>query len=195
MVKTKFGENNFFLFTKSVLDFKIFSGGFSKRMLLVYLACALFMVSFLSAIKELLPFADGSFVYTFFAVLIGLPILFTIYFFLVYIFLKAFEVKGPNFLESLMVFSAIAAPFLVLGHLLNFLSSLFLWSWLIYFAGITIIVLGFYLIFNLIFVFSNYFGTSKMRVFVSFALADMMIGMLFVLYYLTYLIRSINGLV
>lgn len=168
---------------------KLFENKVNVTALIGFNAVFLILISFFSGLKEQL--GVGNFLFGFFGVLIGMPLIIFLIFGLMYITIQAFERTTHGFLESVLVFSSIFLPMAFIVHILNFISSFTFNSVLLSLVGFIIFLIGVYFIYLVVSHLKNYYQVSGYRIFFSFILTTIIILILSIAQYLVYLLRSL----
>lgn len=170
-------------YPKSFYKFDLFTKGVSVKTSALYILILLATLAVINILKTLSPYVSLSLTSTLTVSLIGIPFLLFVGYGAFNIMLNAFENNRKPFFESLLVFSAMALQYIVIGHLLaliqlfvsnttvNLILNIILWFVMIYF------------IVALIINFKNYYKTSWQRVVVSFFFINAIIGVFSIVYY------------
>lgn len=146
---------------KVFYSFRIFENKIiSKSLLCVHLVALLLLSGIIAILRNHIDnYSSISDLMMFSTPFILFFLIFLIYVGL-YVFLRALEDKGKDFLESFLVFASIILPFMVVGNLLNYLALLFFNDFVIMTATIVVYLYGIYFLVSLVMNFRNYYNVS-----------------------------------
>jgi len=174
----------------STFNYSLFKSKIDYKTLLIYIAINLLVVSIINTIRSKTSVSMLPPIQTFFSSFFGMILIGLFIFTLFYVFLSAFEGKIEGFWYSFVIFLTITMPFLVAGHILNWIRETFIGS--SSFITSLLIIIMVYFIFNLIFQMKVHFKTTSLRVLASFMLVDIILGVFAVLEYMSYLLLNLK---
>mgnify|MGYP006272588635 FL=1 len=192
MTKSKSNGTNSINYYKSVFSYDLFKKEQNNLSLAIYSGILILIISILNLLKGSLEFNNLGGIQSFFYSIIGIVLLSLLSYGLIFIFLCAFEKKNRTFLNSYLTFLSLSLPFLLIGHILNWIRSVMVIDVINFLFGILIVILVIYYVFNLVKHFKIYFNTTGFKLIASFILADIIVLTLAMLQYLSYLLLSIQ---
>lgn len=192
MTKSKSNGTNPINYYKSVFSYDLFKKEQNNLSLAIYSGILILIISILNLLKGSLEFNNLGGIQSFFYSIIGIVLLSLLSYGLIFIFLCAFEKKNRTFLNSYLTFLSLSLPFLLIGHILNWIRSVMVIDVINFLFGILIVILVIYYVFNLVKHFKIYFNTTGFKLIASFILADIIVLTLAMLQYLSYLLLSIQ---
>jgi len=176
-------------YSKSLIDTKVFTKKISIKNLVIYSLLYLFLVVIISSIKTI-KIDNTSIFSSILYSLFGIPLIFLIFYGLLYIFLNSFENSRKPFMESFLVFFSLIIPFVLIGNFLTLISTFFLFGFFNNFLSILIVINILYLLINATIGFKNYYKTSIFKLITSIILVEIFFGVLALVQYLSILINS-----
>lgn len=177
-------------YPKSFYKYDLFTKGVSTKTSAIYILILLATLAIINMIKTLTNYVSIPISQSLSVSLLGIPFLLFIAYVAFNIVLNAFENNRKPFIESFLVFASMGLQYIVIGHILaliqlfiynatlNFVLNSLLWFVMIYFI-VTFII-------N----FKNYYKTTWQRVFVSFFLINVIIGVFSIVYYFQMLLLT-----
>lgn len=189
MVKAKNSDLSYFDFTKSLLNQNTFSKKFKTKTAMIYSLVILLLFTIFNIITSLgtSTLISNQFISS----VIGVPVFILIVFTLFYLFLSAFETKIKHFWRSYIVFSIVALHYIFIGNILRFIVESTYNSTITLIVSSLLVLLIIYFIINLTLSLKNYFKTTWQRIFVSFILVDILLGVLIIVQYFSMLISQL----
>lgn len=191
MVKSKKSSLTLLDLPKSVVCMNTFASNVKSSTLLIYGAIIVLLISVLNVVKGIADVNPTSVIESFLYTLIGLPLILFVVYLLFIIFLNAFEGKSKDFQHSYLVFSAITLPFILIGHILNWLSVLFTNYVVMLLFSLLLAVLFVYYVFNFVINFKNYYKTTGYRVVSSLIIADIIFIFIGIIQYFATIMSSL----
>lgn len=189
MVKNKknlsFGE-----LPKTLFNFKVFENNITTHSLILYSALLIIISAGINMIKSVQNYTAFEAFEAFVITLIGTPIILLVVYSLFYLFLRAFDPQTSSFFDGFLVFVAVTMPFILIGHIVNWIR--FTFESLTYILGLLLVLFIIYYAVNMVLHMKTFFKTTKIRILVSFLFVDIIFVVVGTAQYLFYLIANLR---
>lgn len=175
---------------KTILSSKYIKVTYPLHTLLLFVSSFIFLTSILSGFKAII--SNTPFMTNFITVLIALPLLLLFVYSWIHLFMSTFENHKKNFLEGYLIFSSYTLPIIALGHLLNLVQANSYNIVLNSVVAVLVIILFVTLLIITIRNSKTYFSTTYAKAISSIVLTAVIISLLTMLIFLSFLISTLQ---
>ncbi len=190
VVKSLKKELGIFDFFKSLYNMKIFASKFRTSNLLIYCLVLLGVLAIVNVVIALSTYV--SVMNQILLGVIGVPIALFIVYFLLNLFLIAFEGKPYHFWEGYLVFFVVSMHFIILLNVVWLVMNMIYNDEILLFLKILMSILFVYYFVNLVVNLKNYYKTIWQRVLASIVLIKLIFMLIIVTLYFNYILISLG---